>query len=260
MKKEAYGKMARFYDGAYEEKADLKDRPFYLDLAANFGGPILEIACGTGRILLPIARQGHEIWGIDYSDEQLAVLKSKLRGEAAEVQNRVTLFQRDMKDFSLDQKFKLIIIPFRPMQHLYTIEEQIQVLKIARHHLQTDGRLAFDVFFPYYPAFYEDLGKETLDFEWPYASQPGRTIKRYFVRRSVNKLMQYFEGEFIYRIFEGENQIEEIRAPLKLGYYSYPHLQLLFKHCHLIIENEYGNFQKDPIDICQEMIFVLRRA
>ena len=207
MKPESYGLMSRFYDSAYENNAKLKDEPFYLELAANFGGPILEIACGTGRILLPIARQGQEIWGIDFSSDQLGILKAKLQKEPPEVQKRVTLFQHDMKTFSLERRFKLIIIPFRPMQHLYTIDEQIQALSLAQQHLKKDGKLAFDVFYPFFPILYEDNGKENLDLEWEDPTRPGRTIKRYFVRNSIHRLQQYFEGELIFRIYEGLIQI-----------------------------------------------------
>ena len=56
----SYNTSAKYYDGAYAVKADLVDLPFYVDLAKKFGGPVLEIGCGTGRVLLPIARQGIE--------------------------------------------------------------------------------------------------------------------------------------------------------------------------------------------------------
>jgi 2-polyprenyl-3-methyl-5-hydroxy-6-metoxy-1,4-benzoquinol methylase len=56
----SYSTSAKYYDGAYAVKADLVDLPFYVDLANKFGGPVLEIGCGTGRVLLPIARQGIE--------------------------------------------------------------------------------------------------------------------------------------------------------------------------------------------------------
>ena len=55
---------AKYYDGAYQDNPNLHDVPFYLDLAQRYGGPILEIACGTGRVLLEVARKGIEIWGV----------------------------------------------------------------------------------------------------------------------------------------------------------------------------------------------------
>ena len=105
----------------------------------------------------------------------------------------------------------------------------------------------------------KDMETEALDAEWVDPDNPQRTIRRYFMRHRVNPLHQYFEGEFIFRTHEADQLILEERSPLKMNYYTYPHLLLLFKHCGLEIVEEYGSFDKDPIDICNEMIFVLRK-
>jgi hypothetical protein len=76
----------------------------------------------------------------------------------------------------------------------------------------------------------------------------------------VDLLRQYFEGEFIYRTFDGDRLTLEERSPLKVGYYTYPHLLLLFRHCGLEVVEQYGDFNRDPIDICKEMIFLLKTA
>jgi len=70
---------AKYYDEAYATKEDLQDLEFYVDLAKANGGSVLELACGTGRILLPIARQGISIHGVDNSLPMLDVLQDKLR-------------------------------------------------------------------------------------------------------------------------------------------------------------------------------------
>jgi ubiquinone/menaquinone biosynthesis C-methylase UbiE len=78
---ESYSVTAKHYDAAYAIKQDLVDLPFYLDLAKRSGGPALEIACGTGRVLLPIAREGIVIDGVDNSLPMLRVLKSRIENE-----------------------------------------------------------------------------------------------------------------------------------------------------------------------------------
>ena len=99
MDEELYAVGAKYYDGAYQDNPNLDDVPFYLDLARRYGGPVLEIACGTGRVLLEIARNGIEIWGIDLSKEQLTVLNSKLLKEPERTRNLVRVFNRDMRTF-----------------------------------------------------------------------------------------------------------------------------------------------------------------
>ena len=251
---------AKYYDGAYQNNPNLDDVPFYLDLARRYGGPVLEIACGTGRVLLEIARIGIEIWGIDFSKEQLAVLHSKLLKEPERTRGLVRTFRDDMRTFSLDRKFGLVIIPFRPMQHMYAIEDQISALNAAKAHLSPEGVLAFDVFYPDYSVLLQPLGKETLELEWHAPDDPAHVVRRYFKRTRVEFLHQHFEGEFIFRTFDGDRLIGEERSQFKLGYYTYPHLLLLFRHCGLEVVEQYGSFKKDPIDICKEMIVLLRPA
>ena len=102
---DSYSVTAKYYDGAYAAKQDLVDLPFYLELAEQTPGPILEVACGTGRVLLPIARKGIEIHGVDNSRPMLKILENSLAREPQEVRQRVTLHEGDMRDFRLGARF-----------------------------------------------------------------------------------------------------------------------------------------------------------
>ncbi len=88
---------AKHYDAAYSVKDDLVDRDFYLDLADEYGGPILEFGCGTGRITLPLARQGVDVTGMDASHSMLEVLRAKLAKERESVQPRTRVVVRMVK-------------------------------------------------------------------------------------------------------------------------------------------------------------------
>jgi SAM-dependent methyltransferase len=256
----SYGTIAKYYDSAYSVKTgvNLQDVHFYLDQAQHHRGPILEIACGTGRILIELARMGMEVAGLDLSADMLAILRTKLAAESQAVQQRVRIYEGDMRSFSLGQLFKQIFIPFRPLQHLYTIDDQISALRCAKDHLQPDGWLTFNVFYPDFRALDGAVETEALDAEWSDSDHPERTIRHYFVRHRVNRLQQYFEGEFIFRTYDAGRLMAEEHAPFTMSYYTYPHLLLLFKYCGLEVVEAYGSFDKEPIDICKEMIFVLR--
>ena len=257
---ENYGIIAKYYDGAYSAKAgvNLQDVRFYLEQAQQHRGPILEIACGTGRILLEIARMGTEVVGLDVSADMLSILRTKLSAESKAVQQRVSVYEGDMRSFSLGRTFKQVFIPFRPLQHLYTIDDQISALHCAKAHLQSDGLLTFNVFYPNFRMLDEVMETEVLDAEWVDPANPQRMIRRYFVRHRVHRLQQYFEGEFIFRTYQEKQLIAEEHSPITMSYYTYLHMLLLFKYCGLDIVEAYGSFAKEPIDICQEMIFVLR--
>jgi ubiquinone/menaquinone biosynthesis C-methylase UbiE len=135
---------ARFYDAAYGVSPQLgADVDFYRGLARETGGPVLELGCGTGRVLLEIARDGLACTGVDVSQAMLDVARSKASRPAPR------LVRAAMQRFDLGgERFRLIFSAFRAFQHLYTVEDQIRCLTRVRVHLAPGGRFAFDVFQP----------------------------------------------------------------------------------------------------------------
>jgi SAM-dependent methyltransferase len=256
---ESYCITAKHYDAAYTVKQDLVDLPFYLDLAKRYGGPVLEIACGTGRVLLPIARQGLAIDGVDNSLPMLRVLKSHIENEPSQIRRRITLHHGDMRDFRLRKKYPLVIIPFRPLQHMHTIPDQLKALTTAAFHLRKNGLLAFDVFYPNFELIATGIGQEIPDLEW----QAGKdlVVRRYFRKESGDKVNQNFSFSFIFRTYQGDKLVREESEPFMLSYYTYPHLKALFLLAGLESVAEYGSFAKTPLDnTADQMIFLLRKG
>ena len=142
----------RFYDlftGDAHDNGPVKgDVSFYIECAREFGGPVLELATGTGRVLWPIARAGFEIDGIDTSTGMLAVAQAKAASESPESRGRVRLHRMDMTSFQLDRSFGLAIVPFRAFQHLTLPEQQRQALRCVHRGLHSGGHFVIDVFDP----------------------------------------------------------------------------------------------------------------
>jgi len=138
--------IADFYDTSPLVAGRAQDVKFYREAAATYGGPILELGCGTGRITMPLAETGKRITGLDISQKMLDRAEQKRAALNAEQREGVRLVQGDMTRFELRKQFPLIIIPFRPFQHLMTIDEQLQCLACVRRHLATGGRLILDFF------------------------------------------------------------------------------------------------------------------
>jgi SAM-dependent methyltransferase len=258
---DTYHVIAKYYDGAYAAKQDLVDLPFYLDLAEQFRGPVLEIACGTGRVLFPIARKGIEICGVDNSLPMLNVLSQNLAQESQEVRRRITVHEGDMRSFRLNRKFPLAMIPFRPMQHMFTVEDQVAALKTAAAHLTNTGILAFDVFYPKFDMIWTRVGEEIPEMEWTPPSDPSKLVRRFFRKDVIDKINQIFSFTFIFRTYRwGELILEETEA-FRLCYYTYPHLRALFLLAGLEPVAEYGSFAKTPMDnSAEQMIFLLRQS
>jgi SAM-dependent methyltransferase len=257
---DSYRVTAKYYDGAYAAKQDLVDLPFYVELAEQSAGPILEVACGTGRVLLPIARKGIQIHGVDNSRPMLKILETSLASEHKDVREKVTLHEGDMRDFQLGAQYPLVIIPFRPMQHMHTVEDQVSALTTAALHLSDTGLLAFDVFYPKFDLINTKMGEEVLEFEWSPNQDSQEIVRRSFRKDAVDKILQIFHFTFTYRTLRaGELILEETEA-FQLSYFTYPHLRALFLLAGLEPVAEYGSFAKAPLDNkSEQMIFLLRK-
>ena len=138
-----YDSWAEIYDSVFSYVVD--DIPFYVEEATRSGGAVLELGCGTGRVSIPIARAGIDIVGIDASSAMLARAREKSR--EAGIPNLKLLWD-DMRDFNLSSEFNLIIIPFRGLLSLLSVDDEIRTLTNIKRHLAPGGKLIFDIFAP----------------------------------------------------------------------------------------------------------------
>ena len=136
---------ADVYDSVYSYVRD--DIPFYVEEALESGGPVLELGCGTGRVTIQISRAGIDVTGLDLSEEMLDVARRKSRRQSP-TDGALSLVHGDMRSFSTDGAFELVIIPFRGLLSLLTVEDQTKTLASIRRHLAPGGRLVFNVFVP----------------------------------------------------------------------------------------------------------------
>ncbi len=145
------GSRAHYTDAAYYTKTyrdRVEDVAYYVELARESGGPVLEYGCGNGRIALPIARHGVEITGVDLSPAMLADLRERLKGEYEFVPKLVRLRQGDMRRVRLRRRFPLIIVTFNSILHLYDRSDFEQFFARVREHLAPGGRFVFDASVP----------------------------------------------------------------------------------------------------------------
>lgn len=124
------------------------DVEWYRRRAREAGGPVLELGAGTGRITLPLAQDGVVVHAVDADGRMLGALRSKLASEPADVRDRITLVEADMRSFELSERFALVIAPFRAFLHNVTEEDQLACLTRVREHLRPGGVFMFNVFHP----------------------------------------------------------------------------------------------------------------
>ena len=138
-----YDAWAEIYDSVFSYVVD--DIPFYVEESSRAGGTVLELGCGTGRVSIPIAQAGIDIVGIDSSSAMLKKAREKSREAGTP---NLKLLHADMRDFNISSKFSLVIIPFRGLLSLLSVDDEMRALMNIKRHLEPGGKLIFDIFVP----------------------------------------------------------------------------------------------------------------
>jgi SAM-dependent methyltransferase len=186
---------AHIYDGMNTNLADLQ---FYKSwLPKNKNARILELCCGTGRLTLPIAKDGYDISGVDYTSTMLDQARAKASEEGLEVE----FIEADIRNLELNKKYDLIFIPFNSIHHLYTNEDLFKAFKVVKNHLKEDGLFLLDCYNPNIQ-FIVEGEKEQKEIA-AYTTNDGREIwikqvMRYENKTQINRIEwhYYINGEF----------------------------------------------------------------
>ncbi len=255
-----YSFTAEFYDYVvpYRNRPDIR---FFLEAARQASGPILEMGCGTGRVLIPTARAGFEIVGLDLSPLMLTTCREKLSREPAEVRARVRLVEADMRDFDLGQEFSLVTIPFRSFQHLITVEDQLSCLACIHRHLAEGGRFILDLFNPYLPRLVEEQYLTETEEEPEFTMPDGRKVVRRNRTVARDLFRQIQEIELIYYVTHPDGRKERLVDRFPMRYLFRFEAEHLLARCGFRVEEVYADFDKSPYGSKYpgELIFIARK-
>jgi len=256
-----YAFIAELYDFV-PGYADRRDAEFYLDFCRCAHGNILELGCGTGRILIPAAAAGCPIIGLDFSMHMLTRCREKLKSQPAEVQKYAGTVQGDMTDFHLDETFGLVIIPFRPFQHLVSIHDQMACLRCVHRHLTEGGKLVFDLFQVdprkmHGPRFTAEESEDFSDVDLP----EGKKLRRTYRIAAFHRAQQYNDVELIYYVTHPDGRIKRLVQAFPFRYFFRYEVEHLLARCGFKMAELFGDFDKSPLtDDSPEMIFVAEKC
>src|ERR1700694_978175 len=225
-----------------------QDVGFYVQEAVSVRGAVLELGCGTGRILLPLARAGCTVVGLDNSRQMLARCRAKVAAEPPPVQARIALQQHDVRAFDLGATYPLVIAPFRVLQQLPAVEDQVQFLAARARHLPPGGgRFIFDVFNPNFAMLAAADGVERE--ETPEQPLPdGRSFRRAIRIARVRWVDQVSETELIYYVFAKPGAIaERFVQAFEMRWYLHAELLHLLARAGLRTRAVYGDFARGPL-------------
>ena len=237
-----YIRSAKYYDhvGLYQSRPDVK---FWVEEAVASGGPVLELGAGTGRVLIPTAREGVSITGLDISDAMLDICRQKLKHEYPEVRDRVRLVRGDMRSFDVGSDFALVTMPFRPFQHLLDVEDQLACLDSARRALKPNGRLVLDLFNPSIPKLNEPIGDVML-VEEPFVLPDGRTVvrKHRFVHRDLFR--QISTIDLIHVITSPDGRVEKDVWRFQMRWFFRFEIEHLLERAGFAVENIFADYDR----------------
>jgi SAM-dependent methyltransferase len=231
-----YDNIARLYDPWSVSVTE--DLDFYVEEAKRWGGPVLELGVGTGRIALPIAAAGIRVVGIDLSLGMLEVAleRAKLAGFSELLQLRFG----DMRDPPVEGPFPLVLVPFRSLLHMETDADRRAVLRAVRRLLAPDGRFVFDVFAP----GPEDIAQTHA--RW-IEREPGIWERADWNERSRTLILR-LRGD-------GGGETE-----MSLAWLSVPEWRTLLREEGFVVEALYGWFDRTPWRGGEDSIWVCRRS
>lgn len=249
-----FDRFARFYDLDYD--AFQEDVAMYLGFAERTGGPLLELGCGTGRLLLPLADAGYEVTGVDMSEQMLAIARAKL--DAGDLSDQATLLLADMREVRLEQRYRLAFIAINSFMHLTTMEDQLAALRTWRDALLPGGLLVIDVFNPNPQQLLEADGRVEMQGRW-FDPDTGATVMKHFTR-TLDDALQLQHVLFIYDEVLPDGTVRRTLAPFQARYLYRFEGELLLDKAGFTPEQVYGSYDLDPFTSESErMIFVARR-
>ncbi len=252
--------VAEYYDYV-PVVAGRRDIEFYLSYAKAQGDPVLELGCGTGRVLLELAKAGHRVTGLDLSERMLAQCKEKLAALPASAQTRVTLVQGDMTAFDLGETFRLITIPFRPFQHLLETQQQLDCLRSVARHLAPGGKLILDFFQTDPRRMHDPAFCQENDAVPEFALPDGRHVKMRDRVVAFHRAEERNDVEMIYYVTHPGGRQERLVFAFTIRYFFRYEVEHLLARCGLRVAELYGDFDRSPLaDASPEMIFVAEKA
>ncbi len=237
-----------------------QDLDFYLYYADVAGDPILELGCGTGRILLPIAEAGHWVHGLDFSAQMLARCRKKLEAGPPEVRERVRLIQGNMVDFDLKETFRLITIPFRPFQHLLNVEDQISCLRVALKHLEPSGKIILDLFQTDARRMHDPVHLNESEAHPEVTLPDGRKVRLAERTAAFHRAEQMNDVELIYYVTHPDGRKERLVHAFTIRYFFRYEVEHLLQRCGFRVLEVFGKYDRSPLlDDSPDMLFVAEK-
>lgn len=246
-----YSTVARYYDAENRDKTD--DLAMYSQLAAESSGGILDVGCGTGRILLHLAQAGHAAHGIENDRAMFARLQRKL-DQLPELRQRIACEFGNAAIHRFERDFGLALLSYNALMHFHSLEEQVALLGNLRGCLAPGGKLVIDL--PNAAVAFAAEDSDALNFERSFLDPDSGCLVMLQSVSFLDRARQILNVEWIYDEIDGDGIVKRLIAPHQLRYFFLPELRLLLERCGFCIDAVYGDTEGAPYDAESERMIV----
>jgi len=248
-----------------EHVGDTEDVGFFVSLVRRLRPQrVLELACGNGRVTLPLAEagaaDGFEVVGLELVPQMLAAAREKASAAPADVRARLTLVDGDMRTWKADRPFDLIVTPCSSMCHLLTLEDQLAAWRRAYDNLTPGGRFVVDVVMADLGAYADSFRRrprELVEIDLDtYDEATATRLLRYKTTRYLAH-EQRARIRFLYEKYVRDAQPEHSLSDFESHVYYPRELELLYRHTGFAVETVYGDYRgRELLAASSQMIFV----
>ncbi len=246
-----YELIAPYYD--LEHAGYLEDVDLYCNYAASTGSPVLEVGCGTGRLLAPLAQQGQEIVGVDLSPAMLA--RGRARLEAAGLLKRVELVEADARALRLNRQFRLAFVALNSFAHFVTRDDQRAALGSIHQHLLPGGTLILDLPNADLRRYQQAEGQLFLQGVW--ADERQHEQVSHLIAATSDPEARALCLTHFYDIHPQGGPLRRIVAQHSLALISPGEAELLVASCGFQISQLFGDYDLNPCDDASPRLIVV---
>jgi len=249
-----YATIARYYDAEHTDKTD--DLAMYSELAEEYGGPILDVGCGTGRVVFHLAQEGHVTHGIDSEYDMLERAKMKL-DVFSHIRDKLMFYHGDILTYQMDKKFKMALLSYNALMHFHSQEEQLALLRRLHEWMQPNSLLIIDL--PNAGETFASQDTDAITLERSFIEPETGHMVMQQATSYLDRVQQLMQVTWIYDEIDEDGVVRRTVAPVVFRYFFFSEISLLLNLAGFRVESIYGDTERGPFeDGCERMIVLAR--